>query len=533
MHPHRNNPALRGAHPAGGTHLPNEICVSGHPAPMAASQHHVLIHNRGIAHSAKHGGLAPISELDKRYNEKAGITETESVTTLVPAVAMAAAANGRHLEPENGKNGMTNRADWRVTNSCPGAPQLRVRTSACNPENPRQYFITCEYSASQGLGVLGTLHMLSKCNDDEVCVSAYTAATPTSPDQDPLKRYGIAHCVKHDRFDRIAQPAGKYEQRMESIDTGSMNTKSQKTKWKLGKRNSWNHIDQCPKELTNWTFITPVCDSDDPRKYWISCHAPYANGRYGPTIISRQAQCSETEFCVSGYEGTLPQTPIPDYQVQNFGIAKCASQQSFVRIATLVTTQSEEKGGEGHAKRATNRPENDHKVLQAVVETERIKVTRLAEHGAGQAASSQRSQKYPTTRPVDMCFGKYRGWTVINSSCRPLGGSHKHFRIWCSQYPYSFRGLHAKIYGKCADEEICVPGAGGTKVIPDPMGRKRYLMNARRAACVSVEKFVRIAKLAVDRKARARKARHPQRRTQHTMKQTAVSGDRRRRERPR
>lgn len=462
----------------------DEVCVS-------AGSHRInLFHNYVHSRCVKHEGFARLAGEYRKHN-----TETDA-TRIDPTQTPKA-------KPRQRKRDLIPRANWRRLDECPGAAHLKVKTSACNSGNPRLYFIRCEYPVPQGVRPPGTVQFFGECKDNEVCVSGYTAATPTSPYGNLRENHGIAHCVKLDGFNRIAQLVRKYEKKAESKAMGSKSPESKKQKRNVEKRNNWHRLNQCPEELVGWTFMTSVCDSKDPRKYWIICYGPHANGRYGPPIISRPGQCSKTEICVSGYTGVVPQTPIPAYQVRNFGIAKCASQQSFVRIAKMVT----EHGGKtekNHAKRDTTRTGNNHILQQAIVETGSIKVTMPTNQGVGQADSRPRSQNHAMSRPISVCPKRYRGWTVISSSCNPSGGGYKHFRMWCSRDPYAWGELQARVHGKCADGEVCVPGAGGTETIPDPGGRKQNLTNARWAACVSVEKVSRIAKLVHDSKAKVR-----------------------------
>ncbi|MCJ1250404.1 hypothetical protein MMC30_007632 [Trapelia coarctata] len=474
----------------------DEVCVSGYTAPPPANPAHAFmfgLHGEyGIARCVKHESFARIAELANKFKkmEIKKVSETKQ------------------------RRGLEERTNWRRLNECPGAAHLKVRTSACNAQHPRQYFITCEYPVPKGGGPQGIVYFFGECYDNELCVSGYAAADPTSPYQDLLRDHGIAHCVNHDGFNRIAQLVGKYKKKAASKRAASKGTKSKSMESKiqkrsLEKRNGWRRIDQCPEEFRGWTFMTSVCDSKDPRKYWIICHAPYTNGKYGPNIISRPGQCSETEMCVSGFTGTVPQTPIPAYQVRNFGVAKCCSQQSFVRIARMVTEHDEGKMGKDHVKRTTTRTGNNHMVLQAVVETASTKIPTPTNQGVGQTDPAPRSQKYALGLPLNVCPDQYRGWTVISSSCNTLSGRRKHFRMWCTQDPYALRARHARVQGKCADGEVCVPGAGGTEVIPDPRGRKHNLTTARRAACVSIQKISRIAKVLLDRKARVRGSSAP------------------------
>lgn len=624
--PYKHSRAFRSAHPAEGTCLANEICVSAHSEPPPVSQaHQILFNDHGIAHCVKHEGFARIAKLYTKYNKKTNATQSETATVNAPRTelrkwkrdlteranwrAITACPEGSgflssvctagtarkysmacrsylnlpqsliHCTGECGedevcvsagyskvhlyqdyvkshcvkhegfariakvfqkyhkkpnvnatestiqstntanrqeKRDLKPRTNWRRLDKCPGKPHLRVKTSFCNPENPRQYFVTCEYPISRGAGHQGLVHYFGECRDDEVCVSGYTVANPSSPYQGLVKDYGIAHCVNHDGFNRLAQLAQKYKakakskgmegqdmrnQNMKSQIIGSKTTESKMQKRNLEKRADWHHIDKCPEGYTSWKLITSVCDSKDARKYWIICHAPYTNGRYARTMISRQGECSKTEVCISGYRGAVPETPIAQNQVRDFGIAKCASQQSYVRIAKMVTERRKEEERKQHAKRASNQAGSKQIALPAVVETGSINISASSTQTADQHL---RSPKQPMSRPLNVCPDAYRGWVVISSSCSLRGGSRRHYRVWCALLPYAFAGPHVWLEGECSNEEVCVPGAGGTETIPHPRGEKRNLINAKRAACVSIEKVSRIAKVMLDRKAKTR-----------------------------
>jgi len=453
-----------------------------------------MFYDRGIAHCVKLDAFARIAELYNKYNQKTMLATTETETVSVTA-------NPTETTPRKGKRGITKLTNWRPITACPEGSDFL--SSVCIIGTTRAYYISCRAHLvdPQYLSCY-----TGECEEDEICVSAGSVR------YNLFQNYVKSHCVKHEGFNRIAQLALKYKvkaenkgtenQETESRKTPSRKTKGKKQKRNLEKRAGWRSIDRCPDGFTGWTFITSVCDSSDAQKFWITCHAPYPNGRFGPSLISRPGTCSKTEICVSGYRGQVPKTPIPAYRIRNFGMAKCASQQSFVRIARMATENGGDKAAKRLAKRIRGPRSQSHRVVQAFVDSERTINASTTSQKVQQADPGQWIQKPSISRPLNVCPEPHRDWTVISSSCNRLGGSHQHFRMWCSSHPYARPGRHVRLKGRCSEDEVCVPGAGGVEAIPHPGGRRQGLTNARRAACVSVERISRIAKLVLDRKSK-------------------------------
>lgn len=489
----------------------DEICVS------AGSVRYNLFQDYVKSHCVKHEGFARIGKVFQKYHKQADVGRTDSTTQIT------------RTQTRQGKRDQVRRLNWRPILECPGNPYLEVRMSACKSGNPHKYFVACQYPGSRGVPSAGFVYRLGQCSGNEVCVSGSTDTASLSPYHNMLKDYGIAHCVKHDGFDRIAQLAREYKlkaenrsmenegtkskgteregaegQGKESRKSPSRRTEAQKRKRKrsLEKRSGWRPVNQCPDEFTGWTFVTSVCDSTDPRKFWIICHAPYPNGRFGPSFISHPDACSTTEVCVSGYRGEVPKTPIPAYQIRDFGTAKCASQQSFVRIARLVTKHGGGKAGKRLAKRARRLRSHSDLVVHAFADSQRTFDASSTSQKVQPVDPAQWIQKPSISRPLNVCPEPHRGWTVISSSCDWSGGSHQDFRMWCSRDPYASPGCHVRLKGRCSNDEVCVPGAGGVETIPHPGGRKQGLTDARRAACVHVERISRIAKVMLDGKSK-------------------------------
>lgn len=149
--------------------------------------------------------------------------------------------------------------NWRPINECPGKPHLPITNSACDPNHPRRYWVTCEIhniSDIYGPDVIGVEQVEGECEKDEVCISGYTAPPPANPAHafryDWHGQYGIAKCVKHEGFARIAELANKFRKMEIEKTTETKKTettkKTQAAKQRRGleKRTNWRPINVCP-----------------------------------------------------------------------------------------------------------------------------------------------------------------------------------------------------------------------------------------------------------------------------------------------
>ena len=216
----------------------DEICVSGYrgevrPFPIRSSEYQYY----GLAKCVKQERLVAAVLASKR---------NEGFTTSNP------------------KRLLSRQLNWRPINQCPHGPHIPIIYSVCDPNHPRRYLVTCiAYGHHVRIEQRG-----GEYEKDEVCVSGYTDPIPINPVEAFLQghdgRYGIANCVKHESFARIAQLANK-SRKMGIKKTGGMKKTEHMKRMELMNKLEGTQTTEAGKKKTQ---VTKQGRNLEKRTYW-------------------------------------------------------------------------------------------------------------------------------------------------------------------------------------------------------------------------------------------------------------------------
>lgn len=376
----------------------------------------------------------------------------------------------RNPQPVTGD--LTGSKDRRPINHCSEArSHWSLVFSDCDSKKGlRDYFVMCMEPNGPKGRARETFLGSGRCEESEICV------------EDEAK--GVANCVRHESFVRVAQsfgPDGKHAARYP--------TQPQRS---LEKRVGGRLIDHCVGDIAHWAVLSSACDEHNPRTYWIVCIAP-AMAR----LIMQTGECAAAEICVSG-DANAPQNANIDFHYQNHGMARCVQQEISPKITQLATQgrkwRNQSMANHSYAAQSQRTP--------SWSDTASSQLNLILQYEV-QASQRQPDQRITTPhrpldkrrvwRPINECPGpQHTGWTPLASDC--TGDRERDYTIWCSS-PNRF--TTESIEGRCSEDEICVAGSSG----PQHSGKAHAFLfpgHGRHgfANCVKHEGFNRLAHLA-------------------------------------
>ena len=184
-------------------------------------------------------------------------------------------------------------------------------------------------------------------------------------------------------------------------------------------------------------------------------------------VWNKHGDCRTNEICVNSIG-------------QNYGnsLARCVNHETFVRSASL--------GLQDRGKDQQTRAQHKERESPTIVsEGEVMDVSDLEVH----SRSSLKSEKRTLTRPINQCTESPNQLHFLSSHCTQDVWPRSYIAI-CHQIPQLRRVSpgHSMLYvesGECLQHEICLQ-------------LRSYPYPYPQAACVSEEKYARIAKLALD-----------------------------------
>lgn len=392
-------------------------------------------------------------------------------------------AAGRPAQPQTT---LERRAGRRLIDHCVGdIARWAVRSSACDEQDPRTYWIVCISPTTARLRI-----QTGECAPSEICVPGDENAPQNTKIESQYRNHGMARCVQQEISPDIAQLAtqgGKWRNQsladqfhaaqtqrtpIRSDTTSSQPNPSSQHEAQanqtqpdqsittphrpLDKHKVSRPINECPGfQHKGWTPLASNCTGDRERDYTIWCSSP---NRF--TIISIEGRCSEDEICISGSSGPQSSDNVHAFLFPGHnrrGFAKCMKHEGFIRLAQLATEKSATK------KLATNK---------------------LGTKGAKAHSGKQKRalESLVDGWPINQCPEDPR-FTVWTSTCHPH--EPRTYFITC-RIPHLANFIHRT--GRCSEDEICISGYTG-EVRSYPIRPSEY-WHYGIAKCVKREKFI-------------------------------------------